>query len=60
MTWRAEGKGPALLLLPFFLAASQWDPVLPALAERFTVIRIGGAHVGGVAALEEQIGRAHV
>lgn len=54
LTFRIEGTGPPLLLLPFFLAASQWDPVLPALARQFTVIRVGGAHIGGVAALEER------
>lgn len=54
ISWRAEGAGPALVLLPFFLAPSQWDPVVPALAQHFTVIRVGGAHVGGVAALEDR------
>ena len=54
LTWRIEGEGPPLILLPFFLAPSQWDPALPALARRFTVIRLGGAHIGGVAALEDR------
>jgi ubiquinone/menaquinone biosynthesis C-methylase UbiE len=54
LAWRAEGAGPALVLLPFFLAASQWDPVVARLAGDFTVIRIGGAHVGGVATLEDR------
>lgn len=54
LTWRAEGAGPALVLLPFFLAASQWDPIVPSLARQFTVVRIGGAHIGGVAALEDR------
>jgi SAM-dependent methyltransferase len=54
LTWRIEGAGPPLILLPFFLAPSQWDPALPALTRRFTVILIGGAHVGGVAALEDR------
>lgn len=54
ISWRAEGQGPVLLLLPFFLAASQWDPVVPLLARHFTVVRIGGAHFGGVAALEDR------
>ena len=27
ITYRIEGSGPALILMPFFLAASQWDPV---------------------------------
>lgn len=54
ITWRAEGEGPALVLLPFFLAPSQWAPALPALACDFTVIVLGGPHVGGVAALEDR------
>jgi ubiquinone/menaquinone biosynthesis C-methylase UbiE len=55
--FRIEGRGPALILLPFFLAPSQWDPVVPALAQAATVIRIGGAHVGGVAILEDRAAR---
>lgn len=54
LTWRAEGSGPPLVLLPFFLAPSQWDPVVPELARHFTVIRIGGANIGGIAALEDR------
>ena len=54
ITYRIEGSGPALLLLPFFLAPSQWAPVVPALAEHFTVITLGGRHIGGVAALEDR------
>jgi SAM-dependent methyltransferase len=54
LTYRIEGRGPALILLPFFLAPSQWDPAVPELARHFTVIRLGGAHVGGVAALEDR------
>ena len=54
ITYRMTGSGPALVLLPFFLAPSQWDPAIPALAERFTVIVLGGPHLGGVAALEDR------
>ncbi|MBN8871725.1 MAG: methyltransferase domain-containing protein [Rhodospirillales bacterium] len=54
ITWRATGQGPALVLLPFFLAPSQWEPAIPALAERFTVIVLGGPHLGGVAMLEDR------
>jgi SAM-dependent methyltransferase len=54
LTYRIEGEGPPLILLPFFLAPSQWDPALPALARHFTVIRLGGAYIGGVAALEDR------
>ena len=54
ITYRIEGAGPALVLLPFFLAPSQWDPAMAELAQHFTVIRLGGAHIGGVAALEDR------
>jgi SAM-dependent methyltransferase len=54
LTYRIEGRGPPLILLPFFLAPSQWEPALPELARHFTVIVVGGAHLGGVAALEDR------
>lgn len=54
LTYRIEGSGPPLILLPFFLAPSQWEPALPELARHFTVIRLGGPHIGGVAALEDR------
>jgi ubiquinone/menaquinone biosynthesis C-methylase UbiE len=54
ITYRIEGSGPALLLLPFFLAPSQWDPALPLLTRDFTVVILGGPHLGGVAALEDR------
>src|ERR1051326_1062631 len=38
ISYRIEGTGPALLLLPFFLAASQWAPAVPLLARQFTVV----------------------
>lgn len=52
--YRVEGAGPALVLLPFFLAPSQWEPAIPALARHFTVVTLGGQHIGGVAALEDR------
>jgi SAM-dependent methyltransferase len=54
ISYRMEGRGPALVLLPFFLAPSQWDPALPKLAQHFTTIVLGGAHLGGVATLEDR------
>jgi ubiquinone/menaquinone biosynthesis C-methylase UbiE len=54
ITYRIEGSGPALLLLPFFLAPSQWAPAMSELAKRFTLITLGGPHLGGVAALEDR------
>lgn len=54
ITYSIQGSGPPLVLLPFFLAPSQWEPALPALAQRFTVIVLGGRYLGGVAALEDR------
>jgi ubiquinone/menaquinone biosynthesis C-methylase UbiE len=54
ITYRIEGDGPALVLLPFFLAPSQWAPIVQRLAARFSVIVLGGPHLGGVAALEDR------
>src|SRR5215216_7088538 len=47
ITYRIEGSGPALMLLPFFLAPSQWAPAIPHLAKHFTVVSLGGRHLGG-------------
>ncbi len=54
ISYRIAGSGPALLLLPFFLAPSQWAPAIPALARHFTVVTLGGRHLGGIAALEDR------
>jgi SAM-dependent methyltransferase len=54
LSYRITGSGPPLMLLPFFLAPSQWEPALPELSRHFTVIALGGPHLGGVAALEDR------
>ena len=54
IAYRVEGSGPALVLLPFFLAPSQWNPAIPRLAQHFTVVTLGGPHLGGVASLEDR------
>ena len=54
ITYRMAGTGPALVLMPFFLAPTQWESAIPALAKNFTVIVLGGRHLGGVAALEDR------
>ncbi len=54
LTFNVHGEGPPLMLLPFFLAPSQWGPAIDALAKRFTVIEVGGPHIGGIAALEDR------
>lgn len=54
ISWRLQGDGPALVLLPFFLAPSQWQPALPLLSQHFSVVVLGGPHLGGIAALEDR------
>jgi ubiquinone/menaquinone biosynthesis C-methylase UbiE len=43
------------VILPLNLARSQWDPILPALAERYCTIVLGGAFLGFVQSLEQRI-----
>jgi SAM-dependent methyltransferase len=57
ISYRIRGRGPALVLMPMFLAASQWEPLLPRLAEHYTTIVVGGAEIGAVGILESR-GRA--
>jgi SAM-dependent methyltransferase len=54
ITYRARGSGPPLLLFPVYLAPSQWEPILPALAERYCTFTLGGPHLGFVAVLEQR------
>ena len=54
IAYRVEGTGPALILAPFFLAPTQWAAAIPELSRHFTVISLGGRHLGGVAALEDR------
>ena len=54
LDYRVVGQGPALVLLPFLLAPSQWEPALAELGQHFTVIQVGGRHIGGVAVLEDR------
>jgi SAM-dependent methyltransferase len=55
ITYRVQGSGPPLVLLPLSLARSQWDPILDKLAERYTTIVLGGAFVGFVPTLESRM-----
>lgn len=54
ISYRARGSGPPLLLFPLVLARSQWEPLIPALAERYCTITLGGPHLGFVLGLEER------
>jgi SAM-dependent methyltransferase len=52
ISYRVHGAGAPLVLLPLGLAASQWDPLLPRLTERYSAIVLGGTVLGSVASLE--------
>lgn len=52
ITYRIRGSGPALVLMPLFFVPSQWEPLVPRLAERYTTIVLGGPEIGAVGVLE--------
>jgi SAM-dependent methyltransferase len=52
LRYQIQGEGPPLLLLPLSLSPSQWEPIVERLTDRFSVITLGGAHLGAVALLE--------
>jgi SAM-dependent methyltransferase len=54
ISYRVQGSGPPLLLFPLHLAPSQWDPLLPTLAERYCTVTLGGAFLGMVYILESR------
>ena len=57
ISYRIQGAGPPLVLLPLFLAPSQWNPLVSRLSERYCTITLGGTELGAVAILESR-GRA--
>jgi ubiquinone/menaquinone biosynthesis C-methylase UbiE len=52
ITYRVQGEGPALVLLPLSVAPSQWEPLLPRLSAQYCTIVMSGAALGMVASLE--------
>jgi SAM-dependent methyltransferase len=54
LTYRIRGSGPPLVLLPLFLAPTQWDALLSRLAASYCTISLGGQYLGVVANLEER------
>lgn len=54
IAYQIQGTGPALVLFPLFLSAAQWTAALPELTKFFTVVVLGGRHLGGVALLEDR------
>jgi SAM-dependent methyltransferase len=54
ISYRMQGAGPPLVLLPLFLAPSQWDALVNRLSERYCTITLGGTELGAVAVLESR------
>ncbi len=52
LSYRIQGSGPPLVLLPLALAPSQWEPLLPQLSQYFCTIALGGPHLGIIPVLE--------
>jgi SAM-dependent methyltransferase len=52
MTYRVQGSGSPLVLLPLNLASTQWDALLPRLSERYCTIILGGPELGFMPVLE--------
>jgi len=54
ISYRMRGAGPPLVLLPLFLAPSQWEPLVPTLSRHYCTITLGGVELGAVANLESR------
>ena len=54
INYQARGSGPPVIFFPLHLAPSQWEPVLPALAEHYCTITLGGPHLGFASILEQR------
>jgi len=52
ISYRIQGAGAPLVLLPLGLAASQWEPLLPRLSAQYCTLTLGGAILGSVSSLE--------
>lgn len=52
ITYRAAGAGTPVVLLPLFLAPSQWEPLLTDLCAHHAVIVVGGPELSPVSNLE--------
>jgi len=52
ITFRAAGAGTPVVLLPLFLAASQWEPILADLRAHHAIIVLGGPELSPVSNIE--------
>jgi SAM-dependent methyltransferase len=58
ISYRSQGAGPPVVLLPLSLASSQWDPLLAWLSARYHTVTLGGPLLGFLAMLESRGGSA--
>jgi ubiquinone/menaquinone biosynthesis C-methylase UbiE len=56
ISYRVQGAGSSLVLLPLSVAPSQWEPLLPQFTRQHCTITLSGPALGMVASLE---GRGH-
>ncbi len=52
ISYSIRGAGPPVILFPLALTPSQWQPLLPMLANRYCTITLGGPKLGMIAHLE--------
>jgi ubiquinone/menaquinone biosynthesis C-methylase UbiE len=52
ISYRVQGRGSPLVLLPLSVAPSQWEPLLPQLTKQHCTITLSGAALGMVGSLE--------
>lgn len=52
ISYRVEGKGPPVVLLPLSLSPAQWGALVEKLRDRYSFITLGGAYLGAIALLE--------
>lgn len=58
ISYHIQGSGPPLVLMPLGLVPSQWEPIIPVLAEKYCTISLGGAELGMVSLLEKRAATA--
>ena len=54
ITYRSQGEGAPLILLPLSLASSQWEPLLSRLSTKSRTVTLGGPELGFLAMLESR------
>jgi SAM-dependent methyltransferase len=54
ITYRVRGNGPPVVFVPFMLAPSQWEPLIPELCDEFSTVTLGGQELGFVPLLEDR------